>query len=492
MMLRIAFVLGVMLFGLSIEAPASSAESKPLIVSQDAAWPPFSYLDDRDQPRGLLIDLWRTYGEVTGRSVEFQLVDWQESIDRVRSGEADVHGGLFQSDERDAYLDFSKQLFPLTTRLFVSPVLVADGLRSLGAVPVGIVRGGYEEEFVTINYPGVQLREFSNNREMVQAAVDGEILAFVADYPVGMYYLNVFRVPERFRVTQTLYTKYLRAAVKEGNGAMLQQVRNGLQRIPDSELERIRQKWILSVSVEVIPRWLVYTLVIGSALALVVALFAYTQILRRQVRRRTQELERANERLEVLAEQDQLTGLHNRFRLDRIFAHEIKRSMRYGHGFSVIMLDIDHFKRVNDAFGHQAGDQVLVSVAAMIRSHLRTTDQAGRWGGEEFMVVCPETDAAAAFQVAEKLRMAIGTDTHPRVGHLSISLGVADYREGDTLDSLTRRADEALYRAKGNGRNRTELASETTDNTPEGPTTSSSVVKLVFRNGRQPDPPSRS
>lgn len=124
----------------------------------------------------------------------------------------------------------------------------------------------------------------------------------------------------------------------------------------------------------------------------------------------------------------------------------------------VILLDIDFFKHVNDTYGHEAGDRVLIEIAGCLRVHVRSTDILGRWGGEEFIVVAPSADLSTGTQLAERLRDAIAAHPCEGVGHVTASFGVAEVLESDTPDSLVRRADAALYLAKQRGRNRVEVA----------------------------------
>jgi diguanylate cyclase (GGDEF)-like protein len=163
-----------------------------------------------------------------------------------------------------------------------------------------------------------------------------------------------------------------------------------------------------------------------------------------------------NHELELLSNTDRLTGLDNRHKLDERLAGELARSQRHGTAFSLIMLDIDHFKAVNDTHGHQAGDEVLVAMAALLRRHSRIIDAVGRWGGEEFLLLCPETGESGAMSLAEKLRASIEMALFPAVGQVTASFGVAAWRPADDGEALLRRADEALYRAKEKGRNRVE------------------------------------
>lgn len=172
---------------------------------------------------------------------------------------------------------------------------------------------------------------------------------------------------------------------------------------------------------------------------------------------RTEELVEKNRLLEVLSVTDKLTGLYNRRKLDELLDEELIRSRRYKVEVSIIMLDIDHFKRVNDTYGHAVGDEVLIAMAQLLREHTRDADALGRLGGEEFVVVCRHSDAAASLRAAMKLREAIAAHHFPGVGQVTSSFGIASCRPDDTAVTLLARADAALYRAKDAGRNRVEL-----------------------------------
>lgn len=180
------------------------------------------------------------------------------------------------------------------------------------------------------------------------------------------------------------------------------------------------------------------------------------------VKERTTELEAANARLDSLARTDTLTGLANRRQFDEVKQVEFHRSLRYGHPLSLLVCDIDHFKRYNDAYGHAAGDQCLRRVAQALRDGCaRATDLVARLGGEEFAILLPATDAAHAAQIADRLRLAVArlgiehkdSDT---AAHVTISLGLAQLDPGrtSTFDDLFMQADAALYEAKAAGRNR--------------------------------------
>jgi diguanylate cyclase (GGDEF)-like protein len=172
------------------------------------------------------------------------------------------------------------------------------------------------------------------------------------------------------------------------------------------------------------------------------------------------ELREANARLESLAVTDGLTGLFNRRYFDSLLLSEVRRTLRYKTPLSVILIDLDHFKHVNDTYGHAMGDEVLRNVSKLISSHVRANDSAARYGGEELAIVLPGTTAAAAAEVAERLRIKLSQLTHCLAENSvqkTASFGVADFDgEGSAIgpEELLKRADQALYRAKQDGRNR--------------------------------------
>src|SRR5690606_4607027 len=168
--------------------------------------------------------------------------------------------------------------------------------------------------------------------------------------------------------------------------------------------------------------------------------------------------------LEDLASTDELTGLYNRRHFLKLAESELSR-LRRGHQSGLALIDLDHFKKVNDAHGHAAGDRVLQTFAAVARSCLRDGDVLARYGGEEFVLLLPNTDAEQFRACCERLREAFANappfEASIRPGYLSLSVGLTLLNAGDELDHSLQRADDALYRAKRAGRNRCETAWDT-------------------------------
>ncbi|MFT6899806.1 MAG: diguanylate cyclase (GGDEF)-like protein [Paraglaciecola sp.] len=177
------------------------------------------------------------------------------------------------------------------------------------------------------------------------------------------------------------------------------------------------------------------------------------QTLEDRVKSRTIELEK-------LANTDALTGLSNRRATIHTLEKEIERSQRYACDVSILMLDVDYFKQINDSFGHQVGDEVLASIADILVATCRQTDHVGRYGGEEFLIILPETNQQAATDLAERIRRGVNSLPNSTQKPITCSIGVASLALDLTMNDFIKQADDAMYQAKNLGRDRVVLASD--------------------------------
>jgi len=193
------------------------------------------------------------------------------------------------------------------------------------------------------------------------------------------------------------------------------------------------------------------------------SVYEHQNLLEQKIDERTKELHLKNKELVKLSVTDKLTGLYNRLKLDNALQENMDKSLRYNNIFSVLIIDIDFFKRINDTFGHQIGDDVLKESATVLKDNIRRVDMLGRWGGEEFLIICPETPLSGAKNLALKINKAIKEykfTTYSK--NVTISIGCACYKPKVTLtyDEIVSNADKALYIAKENGRDRVEVFEE--------------------------------
>lgn len=178
--------------------------------------------------------------------------------------------------------------------------------------------------------------------------------------------------------------------------------------------------------------------------------------LERLVREKTCHLEYALEEITKLATIDKLTSINNRYKIDDVLGAEVEKAKETNRPFSVIMIDIDDFKRVNDTFGHHQGDVVLKEIAITLKKHMGEKNILGRWGGEEFLIVSKDQRKEDAFHLAERCRLALEHTDFTGIDKLTGSFGIAEYRRDEGQEMIVLRADQALYRAKQNGKNRIE------------------------------------
>ncbi|GLT17039.1 sensor domain-containing diguanylate cyclase [Vibrio zhanjiangensis] len=446
---RVTLLICILFFSADLLAKQAEPELRPLIVTNSKAWKPFSYLDDDQQPAGILIDYWKLFAKHNNIEIEFLLLDWNESLEAVKTGKADIHAGLLWSERREAYLDYTPSIITIDTQMYISRDLIGLDLNNfmLGnhEYSVGVVMGGYEEEFTRKNYPNLTLAVFSNNQKMIDAAFKGEISAFVADLQVGNFYLLTSNRTNAFVGVRNLYSGDLRAAVKEGNKTLQELVIKGQDAITESEKKRILSRWMHINTVY--PTFLAPALIVIALFGVILYIFA----LRYSVRMKTRELAKANEELKKLSETDYLTGLSNR----RHFVAEFQKHLDNSGDLCVMVFDIDDFKMINDTYGHQVGDDVIKTVAKTIQACVGSDQLLGRIGGEEFALVMNDQDELRVQELSHAIcdlvrNIDFGGQPPYKV---TLSLGCAYYPSAHNEIQLSD-ADHLMYQAKAQGKDR--------------------------------------
>ncbi|XAG69739.1 sensor domain-containing diguanylate cyclase [bacterium 19CA06SA08-2] len=450
---RVSWGAGLLLLALLLPVWATPAV-KPLIVANSKAWQPFSYINDKGQPDGLLIDYWREFERVTGRPVQFKLVDWQTSLELVRTGKADVHGGLLWSPERNPLYDYGRALSRLDAQLFFSNSLRGTDVNYyLLHESVGVVAGGYEEYYARKHFPTTRLQTFDDNDAMLSAALSGKLDAFIADLQMANFYIYTSKDPTRFIPVRHLYSDEVRFAVAKGNQALLQELEQGFSRMGEADRERITRKWMHIETVYPIHLWFWLSATAGAVL------LVYIVQLRRAVASSTAELVRANARLESLANTDSMTGILNR----RAFLPLLAERLASGQASALLLFDIDRFKGINDHFGHGVGDEVIVALAERVEAILPSDALFARIGGEEFCISLPMVDMAALQGWASRIGREVSAQklqTSAGELGLSISTGAVWVPSGVRAEStgLLQQADKLMYGSKSRGRNTWQAA----------------------------------
>ncbi|ELP5727725.1 sensor domain-containing diguanylate cyclase [Vibrio vulnificus] len=440
-------ILLLSLIGLfSVSSIAQIQELKTLRVANSKAWKPFSYIAEDGMPRGILIDLWKLYGEKNGVDIEFVLLDWSDSLQAVEDGRADVHAGMLWSEPRDKRFDFASPIMTINTQLYLSQRIITTDLNYFltgdGNRGVGVVEGGYEEYFVEKSFPKLPIVRFKNNRLMMEAAFREEIDAFVADLQVANFYLYTTAQSVAFIPALYLYSGEIRPAVAQGN-AFLETIDQGFKTIGKEEIEKTINSWITIQTVY--PKFLIPSVIATLALLSII----YIIILKRTVKARTHDLEVANKNLLLLSQQDYLTQISNR----RHFMTQLRQLLPGDYSVSVLVFDIDDFKKINDSYGHAAGDVVIQSVAKRVSTLLPERALYARVGGEEFAIVARNLDFHDATALAQQICKSVAALEFIDIPEcVTISLGCAYYPELKSAIDLGV-ADKLMYQAKNSGKN---------------------------------------
>lgn len=403
--------------------------------------------------------------------IKFELVEtesWDQSLAMLDSGQCQLTVMLNQTPERLKTMDFTLAYFE-QANVFVTrestPFL--SGYDSIGDRQLAVVKNYRHAEYVERYYPDLNLKQVGNETEGMLLLASGEVDVFVG---------SLLSVTSRIRKLGLMDLKVaglakphdeLRMAVKKGDLALLASLNSAIGQITEAQHIEIFRRWNNVKVIDELDYRLIY-----SALAVffvVISLFLwrnqYVARFNRKLMNKNElleslqsELMEKNKTLEFLSTHDELTRLHNRHFMIRRCEEEILRNNRFETPACLILIDIDHFKKINDEYGHTGGDLILTEVTQLVQDTIREVDVVSRWGGEEFLVLCPQTKMTEANSLAVRLNKAVRDYTFSHVENLTCSFGVAQFKDSESFIHWFDRADAAMYEAKSAGRNRIFIA----------------------------------
>ncbi|MGM0691680.1 MAG: diguanylate cyclase, partial [Pseudomonadota bacterium] len=303
-------------------------------------------------------------------------------------------------------------------------------------------------ELLREDYPDLDLVEVTDIDAGLAMVRSGEVFGYIGTLATIGYKLQTEYGGE-LRITGDSGKSWdMGVAVREDRPMLHGIMQKAVATITEEQRRDINNKWIAVRYDQRVDYTLLWQ--VSAVFALLILAGGLLYLKQAGLKRK---LESAYEQAERLAVTDKLTGIFNRHRLDQALEEETRKAERYEETFGVLILDIDHFKPINDRFGHRAGDTVLREFVDVLRHNCRQTDILGRWGGEEFLIIAPHAEKATLLTLAEKLRTAIEATTFRDVERVTTSIGASVYQHGDNPDTLIKRADDALYEAKRQGRN---------------------------------------
>ena len=411
----------------------------------DPDWYPFERINEKGEHEGIAGDLLRLIAKRSGITLEIiKTASWDESIQAIKDNRCQILSFLNQTPQRDEWLFFSEPYFTDVN------VFITRNEHSFISDPATLTN----ETMVLPEHTAISelIKRDYPNLKLIHTETENEAFIFVSNNKVDMTMRSLIIAAYTIRKEGLFnlkiagqlpnYTNRLRVGIIKSKPLLVNILNKGIGTITNEEREQIINR---HVSIEVKTR-VDYRLLfeITSVFVLLILVSAYWNY----------RLKKLNRKLIEISQTDVLTNLYNRTKLNEQLHIELSRAGRYNRPFSVIMLDIDHFKKINDEFGHLIGDKVLIAFAKLSKNCIRNCDIIGRWGGEEFLVLCSDAELKDAVFVAERIRKATKEYPFADDRHHTISAGVASFVQDDTENSLLQRADIALYKAKNNGRDR--------------------------------------
>ena len=443
-------------FALNDQEQNYLANKSVITFCADPDWMPYEKISNQ-QHQGMTADYFELMRQKTGLNLQLMpTTSWAQSIEFAKSRQCDLFSLAMATPERERYMNFTQPLmsFPLVIATTMDTLFVSN-IEEVIDKPIGMVKGYAYSELLKQRYPQINLIETTTLKEGLEKVRKGELYGFIDSlatigYSLQREYIGELKIAGKF-----VDSWRLSIGVRNDSPELLSILEKALLQITPEEHQAIYNKWISVIYQESTD----YTLIIQIVLfaAFIFSLLLYHQWTQnkylRQLKLAHNEILEKNALLEELSTIDNLTKTYNRHKLNMVLYEQVELFKRYNKPFSIILIDIDLFKSINDQYGHLEGDRILVGVTRAIRQKIRKVDTLGRWGGEEFLIICPSSKLEEATNVAEKIRGTIEQLDFKLLQPTTISLGVSEMQTDDHSDTLLKRADDALYQAKDSGRN---------------------------------------
>jgi polar amino acid transport system substrate-binding protein len=375
---------------------------------------------------------------------------YQEAFDTIIHQKADFKVATKELLKPNGQLHFTKPIASYEIAIatkdntgYISSLLILNDQK------VAITKDSTFLRRLKNDYPRIDYVIVDSIEESLKLLAQNKVFAIIESLPILTYSISNSSFTNIKISGTTKYKHDIRFVMHKNNSLLLSILNKTIDKIPNEAIDKINSKYISINYVKTTDYSWIYKISIPLVLIILLVILSNRR-LSKEIKKRLQ----IESTLHNVANTDALTSIYNRRRLVQILQESTSISLRYKRPLSIIFFDLDDFKVINDNYGHDIGDKILKEISSIVKEKIRTTDSFGRWGGEEFLIILPETDAQAAETTAKHIRDVIYNHDFEEIKtYVSSSFGVASLNEHDTIDTLIKRADDAVHYVKENGKN---------------------------------------
>ncbi|MGD9623665.1 MAG: transporter substrate-binding domain-containing protein [Arcobacter sp.] len=444
------------------------SKKKLIKMCVDPNWMPLERINENGFHEGMAADLIKKMSQKLNINIELiKTSSWEQSLEFAKNRECDILSLAMKTEERTKYLDFTSPYlsFPFVIATLHKELFI-ENIEQILDKEIALVKGYAYSEILKKRYPNKKFIEVTNIKEGLELLSEKKVFAFI-DTLVSIGYEIQENNFYNIKIAGKLDVKWDLSLATRNDEPILNRIfQKGVNSILENDKQNAYNKWFSIKFEQSVDYMILWKIIVPIFILIFITIYWNRKLYNEKEKtkkalnslKNLQDiLEIKNFELEKMSNTDKLTNLHNRHKLDDSLKYELSRFHRTNIGFGLIILDIDFFKDVNDTFGHNIGDEVLIEICSVLNKNVRSSDILGRWGGEEFLIIVPNVTKEELEAFAEKLRKEIEEHHFFKVGKKTCSFGLTISKELDNENSIVSRADKALYKAKNKGRNRVEF-----------------------------------
>ena len=428
-----------------------------LCVAPD--WMPYDGIGD-NKHIGLSSHIMKQFSKKFG--ISFNLIktnSWNESLEFMKSKKCDILSLAQKTKNRQSYMLFTTPVMELNYVIATkSSELFIDSFKSVLDKKFVSIKGDSVTTHLKEQYPNIKLLEVDSPLVALKMVSNQEVFGFIDTTLAIGHAITKYGLHDLKITGEIGWVSQQSIATSISNPILNTIMQKAVDSIDTNQINEQMSK-LVNIRYETGVDYTLVWKIVACSFFLILLFFYWNRKITLSnilLQEANKIIDIKNKELELLASTDKLTSISNRNRLDEMLHQESQRAIRYSSSFGIIIVDIDYFKRVNDTYGHQVGDTVLQEIATILKTNLRKTDTVGRWGGEEFMIICTETDSQGIQLLSQILKKKISSHIFNINEQMTASFGASLYQKNEDINKLIKRADDALYYAKEHGRNRAE------------------------------------